>query len=256
MRGIDVWTAGVAFRPERIDGDDPVKAREVLTRDGAVILTGWSPQPDSVVRAAAAVLGTRLRGLEEVRSRTTQRAKELALHSDGANVAVDIHDRRVQLRDPDIDYVLVLCETAAPAGGESFVADGYRLIERIREHDPELYDFLSGIDVDLTSGVGLSDVLPVPRVCRMLEWTRGGRMVLRAAPWARPRPRETRRDDHQRMLDAYTDVLTALTAAAPDSRLEPGEIQLLDNYRCPHGVRAHDGQRRTHVLRCKSAEAL
>jgi gamma-butyrobetaine dioxygenase len=139
---------------------------------------------DSAVRAAAAVLGTRLRWLEAVRSRRTEAGGELGLHTDGANVVVDVHDRHVRLRDPDIDYVLVLCETPAAQGGDSVVADGYRLVERLREGNPELNEFLTGVDVDFTSSLSHSGVGTVPVVARMVEWTRGGRMVVRAATHA------------------------------------------------------------------------
>jgi hypothetical protein len=57
---------GVDFVPERVPCGGPDVARTLLSADGAVILTGWPVRPDSVVNAAAAVLGTRLRVLEKV----------------------------------------------------------------------------------------------------------------------------------------------------------------------------------------------
>jgi gamma-butyrobetaine dioxygenase len=249
--------AGVAFLPERVGVDDVSSARELLARDGAVTLTGSPVEPDALVRVAATVLGTRLRHLEDVRSRTTESGGELPLHTDGINVVVDIHGRHTQQRDHDIDFVLVLCDTPAPVGGESVTVDGYRLVDRIRQHRPELHEFMTTVDVDFTSGVRELEAHRQPlRACRMIEWTRGGRMVLRAYPWAVPLPMDPLRDEHQHRLNEYADVLTALFVAAPHYRLGRGEIQLLDSYRCPHGVRAHHGTRRTHVLSCKSTAAL
>lgn len=249
--------AGVAFLPTRVGVDDVSEARELLARDGAVILTESPVEPDALVRAAAMVLGTRLRHLEDVRSRTTESGGELVLHTDGVHVVVDIHGRHTQQRDHDIDFVLVLCETPAPVGGESVTVDGYRLVERIRRDRPELYEFMTTVDVDFTSGVReLEAHRQPPRACRMIEWTRGGRMVLRAYPWAVPLPMDPLREEHQHRLDEYVEVLAELFAAAPHDRLGTGEIQLLDSYRCPHGVRAHHGIRRTHVLSCKSTAAL
>ncbi|HEV7805762.1 MAG TPA: TauD/TfdA family dioxygenase [Solirubrobacteraceae bacterium] len=248
--------AGVAFLPQRVRHDEMAQARELLDRDGAVILTGWPAEQDSAVLAAATILGTRLRWLEMVRSRCTEAGEELGLHTDGANVLIDVHDRPVRLRDPDVDYVLILCETPASEGGQSMIADGYRLVERLREDDPELYEFLTTVDVDFTSSLSHNGVGVMPVVARMVEWTRGGRMVVRAATHAQPQPREPRWSAHARHLAAYADVLATLIVDAPRERLAPGEILVLDNYRCPHGVSAHEGHRRTHVLRCKSAEAL
>jgi hypothetical protein len=248
---------GVAFQPERVGVDELSAARDLLARDGAVILTGSPVEPDDLVRAAATVLGTRLRLLEEVRTRTTGSGEELPLHTDGINVVVDIHGRHTQLRDHDIDTVFVLCHTPAAVGGESITADGYRLVESVRQHRPELYEFMTTVDVDFTSGVRDLDAHRQPlRACRMIEWTRGGRMVLRAYPWAVPLPMDPRRDEHQQRLDEYNELLTAVSAAAPHDLLGSGEIQVLDSYRCPHGVRAHEGTRRTHVLSCKSTAAL
>jgi hypothetical protein len=45
--------AGAAFQPERARGTD---ARVLLEQDGAVILTGLPPEPDSLVLAAGRCL--------------------------------------------------------------------------------------------------------------------------------------------------------------------------------------------------------
>ncbi len=248
---------GVDFVPERLPRTETSAARQLLERDGAVILTGWPVEPDSVVNAAAAMLGTRLRELERVRQRTTNNSDALTLHRDGAHVVVDIHDRLVRLRIADPDYALILCTAPAPAGGESFVVDGYRLIDRLREGAPELYEFITTVDIDVTSRNTLPDVYRVPRVCRMVEWTRGGRMIVQVAEGAQPAPRETQWDEHERLIATYADVITTVAAQVRgDTTLAAGEILVLDNYRCLHGVRAHGGRRTVHVLRCKSQDGL
>lgn len=252
---------GVDFVPERLARTETSLARQRLQRDGAVILTGWPVEPDSVVSAAAAVLGTRLREFEKVRERTTENADALALHRDGAHVVVDIHDRLVRVRIADPDYALILCTAPAPAGGESFVVDGYRLIDRLRDGAPELYEFITTVDVDITSKWISrnihTDLYRVPRVCRMVEWTRGGRMIVLSGEGAQPAPRETQWDEHERLIATYAEVITAAAAVIrADTTLAAGEVLVLDNYRCLHGVRAHEGRRTTHVLRCKSQDGL
>lgn len=246
----------VDFVPERVPGGETVRARKLLERDGAVILTGWPVEPDSTVNAAAAVLGTRLRELEKVRARTTENAEVLTLHRDGAHVVVDVAQQPVRLRLPDPDYVFILAASSARFGGESVVVDGYRLIDQLRTEAPDLYQLLTTVDVDVTSAVPHGDVYRMPRVCRMVEWTRGGRMIVRVAQHAQPAPRETEWDEHQRMIDAYEEVLTSVAAQVRDDTiLAPGDVLVLDNYRCLHSVRPHEGPRTSHVLRCKSADA-
>ncbi|MGH3769701.1 MAG: TauD/TfdA family dioxygenase [Pseudonocardiaceae bacterium] len=249
------------FVPQRVSRTEISAARQLLQRDGAVILTGWPAEPDSVVSATAAVLGTRLRELERVRPKTTDNADALTLHRDGAPVVVDIRDRLVHVRIADPDYVLILCAAPAPTGGESFVVDGYRLIDRLRHGAPELYEFITSVDVDVTSlwvSKNIhSDLYRVPRLCRMVEWTRGGRMIVHSAEGAQPAPRETEWEEHARTIAAYADVITTVgTQVRGDTTLAAGEVLVLDNYRCLHGVRAHEGRRTVHVLRCKSQDAL
>lgn len=174
-----------------------------------------------------------------------------------AHIVIDIHDRLVRLRFPDPDYALILCTTPAPAGGESVVVDGYQLIDRLRDEAPELYEFATSVDVDTTSRITYTDVYRVPRVCRLVEWTRGGRMIVRVAEHAQPAPRESQWEEHERLIAAYVDVITTVAAQARrDNALAAGEVLILDNYRCLHGVRAHGGTRTTHVLRCKSQDGL
>lgn len=241
---------------QRVDRHDVAQARTLLTRAGAVVLTGWPVEPDSVVLAAATVLGSRLREIEQVRERTTVDGPDLSAHRDGAHVVVEVHGRRTQLRMPEPDVVLVLCVSPARAGGQSYVVDGYRLVDRLRAARPELHAFLTTVDVDVTSGIEGSSYRP-PQACRLVEWTRGGRRVVRTPQSAVPVPRDPDADRHRQLIEAYRDVVAA--AAAPqgrDTALRAGEVLVLDNYRCLHGVRAHQGPRTMQVGRARSADAL
>jgi gamma-butyrobetaine dioxygenase len=246
---------GFDILPPRVGRVDVAAARAAVERDGGVVLTGWPAEPDSLVVAAATVLGTRLRGLEKVQRRTTVDGGELDLHRDGAHVVVEIQDRQVRLRHPDIDYVLVLCHSPAAVGGDSVVVDGYRIAEHVRATDPQLYRFLTGVDVDLTTGIGRSDVHHVPRVARLLEHTRGGRLIVRVADGVQPVPRESEWDEHVELIARWDRVLDEARAAVTRStRLGEGEILLLDNYRCLHGVTPHSGPRTTYVARATTAD--
>ncbi|MGH8908719.1 MAG: hypothetical protein ACRD0K_20045 [Egibacteraceae bacterium] len=146
----DLWPVvePVGFVPSRTA--DPAAARRALEADGAVILTGCEPVPDAIVVAAAALLGARLRHLSPVRPVTTAQSEALALHTDGALISYEIGGRQRRLRDLDEDYALLLCVRQSSSGGESVVADGYRLVDRICTHPRtvELGAFLTGVDVD------------------------------------------------------------------------------------------------------------
>lgn len=92
--------ADVAFEPETARGDT---ARRLLSRDGAVILTGLPPTADGLVLAAAEVFGSRLRRIYPVRNRACDRGERIDLHSDSHHLVVDVHGRATPLRDADED---------------------------------------------------------------------------------------------------------------------------------------------------------
>lgn len=175
---LELLMAGTAFAPARARA---AQARELLDRDGAVILCGLPPQPDSLVLAAAEVLGTRLSRLYPVRERRSDRDDHIQLHNDSHRVEVDVHGQTVQLRDPDEDYVLVQCVHRAVSGGASLVADGYRVVDRLRDAHPGLWEFLTTVDVDFYGAWNPHRGVPnTPQVCRHVEWTQP------VAAWCEP----------------------------------------------------------------------
>lgn len=102
---------GVGFVPARCARDDMTGVRKALKADGAAILTGWAADRDSIVIAAATILGTDLRGLEVLDERTTEDTARThgapspgLLHRDGHRVAIRINGRIVEVRYSDPDY--------------------------------------------------------------------------------------------------------------------------------------------------------
>jgi gamma-butyrobetaine dioxygenase len=245
---------GVGVVPARVDVP---QSRAVFERDGAVIVPGTPTDPDELVVAAARTLGGRLRALTGIRQQGGTDSPALGLHSDGANVVVEIHGRRVPLREPDEDYLYMLCSSPAPSGGDSVLIDGYALVDRLAEAAPELHAFLTRCDVDYFGGwrTPARGVPATPLVRRLVEWTRGGRRVVRASDYAAPVPREPRWGEQMALLDDYADVLATAFDCAPRFRLEAGDLMALDNYRYLHGRDAFRGTRELHVLAVRSADA-
>lgn len=246
--------AGVGFVPQRARGG---AARTLLDRDGAVILTGYPPAPDSLTRSAADVLGTRLRELFPIRERAADCDDRVHLHNDSHNVVADVHGRTTRFRDPDEDYVLVQCVNQASCGAASVIADGYRFVDRLREAYPPLWEFLTTVDLDFYGSWGLQRGVPAtPQLCRHVEYTRGGRRVVRANQGARPLPRDPRATNHEAMLDLFADLRASLAAGAPRVPLHDGEILLVDNYRCWHGRDPHESPRLVRVMTVKTTDAM
>ena len=244
-----------AFVPARVPAED---ARDVFHRDGAVIIQAPSRGPEVLVDIAAALLGTRLRQLFPIRCQRGDHADQLKLHSDGAVLTVDVHGRAVRLRDPDEDYLFMRCATPAPQGGDSFMIDGYRLVDQLATGLPDLHAFLTGADVDYFGGWSNPGrgTATTPLVRRLVEYTRAGRRIVRACDHACPVPREPAWDDHEIRLRQYAGVLATCTAATPRFRLGAGEILAMDNYRFLHGRDGYSGTRLMHVLTVLSTDAM
>ncbi len=246
--------AGVAFEPERARGS---RARELLDRDGAVVVPGYAPEPDSLVRVAADLLGTRLQRVFPVRERRAEHSEQARLHNDSYNVVVNVHGRETQLRDPNEDYVLIQCAQRAEIGGDSLLADGYRMLDRLRAAEPELWNFLTRVDVDLYGSWGDQPAVPrTPYICRLHEYTRGGRRIARANQGAQPMPRDPHWPKHERLLDRFADIRATIEVSAPRFRLDDGDILFIDNYRCWHGRDAHETPRIVNVVTVKTVDAM
>ncbi|MBW0117364.1 TauD/TfdA family dioxygenase [Pseudonocardia abyssalis] len=247
--------APLGVTPARVDDAD---ARAVLDRDGAVILPGRGSDPEELVTVAARLLGGRLRELFGIRLQHGVDSPALTLHSDGATVTVDVHGRAVRLRDPDEDYLFMLCTRPAQRGGDSVLIDGYALVDVLRETRPDLHEFLTTCDVDFFGGwtVRPHSVPLTPLVRGLVEHTRRGRRAVRASDYALPVPREPRWDAHLAHLDEYADVLATAQECAARFRLEAGELLVLDNYRFVHGRDAFAGERTMHVMTVRSTGAF
>ena len=249
LNKFDAVVDGIGLVPERVAATDGEGARKLIQRDGAVVLTGAPVSPDSLVVAAAHVFGAGLRRVFPVRHRGSEAGGTVAFHTDGFNVVVDVGGVPTRLRDPNEDYVLIQAAKRAAEGGRSVVADASALVARLREHDPELYGFLAGADVDYFGAwTGLPGVPKAPYVCRHLEWTRAGRQIVRINGGARPLPRDPNAERIEEFLARYTALAEAAFAAAPRVDLAEGEILLVDNYRCWHGRDPHQGERLVYIL--------
>lgn len=236
----------------------PADARRVLAEDGVVLVPDAGPDPEALVVLAATVLGGRLRELFGIRPQGGTDSPALGLHNDGAYLQADVHGRTVRLRDPDEDHLLMHCSSPAPAGGDSVLVDGYRLVDRLAGDHPDLHAFLTGCDVDFFGG--RTDpprgVPATPLLRRMVEHTRGGRRAVRASDYAVPVPRAPQWDEHLARIEEYADLLAGAFEAAPRFRMDAGDLLVLDNYRFLHGRDAFTGSRVLHVLSVRTSEAF
>ncbi|MDT0345729.1 TauD/TfdA family dioxygenase [Streptomyces litchfieldiae] len=249
--------AGPGLVPGRAAAGRTRDARRLLARDGAVILTGWESTADALFAAAAGALGSRLRQLFPPRLRQAADAGPVHLHADSFDLVVDVGGVPVRYRDPDEDHVLIQVLHAPDSGGASFLADAYRFVDACRTDDPELWEFLTGYDIDLYGAWApeLRGLPATPRVGRHVEYTRTGRRIVRRAEGAVPLHRDPAAAHVRAMLDRFEKAVHALQDGLPRFTLAEGEILLLDNYRCWHGRDAHAGDRAVRILTLRTTDA-
>lgn len=242
--------------PDRVPRERGQEARALLSRDGAVVLTGYENTADALVAAAARTLGSRLRELYPHRVRTSREGAPVHLHADGLDLVVDVGGVPGRRRHPDEDHVLIQCVRPAPSGGDSFAADAYGFVDGLASTDPALLDFLTGTDVDLYGEwAGLRGLPAAPRVARHVEYTRTGRRIARRTDGAAPLHRDPDADRVRAMLARFEESVHALEPALPRFGLAEGDILVLDNYRCWHGRDAHTGERTVRILTLRTADA-
>ncbi|WP_121702941.1 TauD/TfdA family dioxygenase [Streptomyces sp. E5N298] len=252
----DSAASGPGVSPARVPRERADEARELLRRDGAVVLTGHENASDALVVAAAQVIGDRLRELYPHRVRTSHDGGPVHLHADSFDLVVDIGGVPHRRRHPDEDFVLVQCVRPALQGGDSFALDAYAFVDTLASTDPALHSFLHGSDVDLYGAWADLRGLPAsPRVGRHVEFTRTGRRVVRRTDGALPLHRDPDTEHIRTQLARLDDAVHGIEPSLPRLRLDMGDILVLDNYRCWHGRDGHTGERTVRILTARSAEA-
>lgn len=112
------------------------------------------------------------------------------------------------------------------------------------------------IDIDIFgSWRQLPGVRAATRVCRLVEYTRTGRRIVRLNGNAQPMLRSPGYDAAADLISEFRDVAATAAAAVPRFTLEAGDVLMLDNYRCWHGREGFTGMRRLYVQTVQSDDA-
>lgn len=126
------------------------------------------------------------------------------------------------------DVQVMVCARAADRGGEHLFIDGWALLDRVRDEDPDLYRLLFEAPRRIPFVFG--DVFG-PTVA-----LRGGALTFTHAP------RVLRDDAIAVRLARFVDASPVIELAT-----RAGEILVADNHRMLHGRRAFEGQAREYV---------
>lgn len=224
---------------------DPQRARELLDRDGAAVVTGFDTSEASAARVAGFVLQDRLvaagkpievtdgGGLDRRRTADAGR-RMLPLHTDGYAYGAQA---------PDVFFLL--CATPSPHDGLSFLVDQQALLEAISE-DPvgaELATFVREHPVDQSEPGGVQAIGPIA-----LALPSGGRAVRRSLD-VRPADDDPDPARTDRLLKMWSGLLDAVGALAQRFAVGAGDALAIDNTRLAHGRDAYTSDGRS-LWRC------
>jgi len=213
---------------------DPAQARTIVEADGCAVVTGLGTAPADGVALARALFGedllrapdpseVRIGGDRDRRLPTIDHTTPLLPHTDGFAYG--------QLYP---DYFLLLCAESSPEGGESFLVDGYAVVEELRANGHEaIVERLATVAVDQTEPDMQRSIDPI------IGRTPTGRMMLRLFPFQRPSSESNDVDADATMIATWRASVIEAAEAAPRFKLGRGEAVVVDNYRMMHAREAY-----------------
>ena len=211
---------------------DPAEAARLVAHRGAVILTGCDTSEAGARAVAERVWHDQVLAVPDPaavreggdKDRLKRDAQEmLELHTDGFAYG-----------DKAPDVMALVCVQDGAVGGESFLADGYALLEHM---DSTLKRFLLDVPIDQTEPGAHQTIAPI------VLGLPSGRRAVRQPFYAQPAPGSADPEGDASLIRRWKDLTVELSAATPRFRLAPGEVLLVDNYRVLHGRDPYEGER-------------
>ncbi len=229
--GIDL----AGFVPERTA--DPATALHALERTGAAILSSSGTGRTHAAAATIEVLASRLRAHRQPVDIGTNPVPGQPTYFDPATRTVNSNpatggnahcDGYMLYGNAYPDVVSLLCVRPAPAGGESAVLDGYRVLDAVEAADPEMGAFLRETPVEQSTPTG------VPCRAPIAARAPGGRVALRCHEHQRCPDGVKPDPSAQDKIRRWHEAVDRAAEAAPRFLLGPGDLLCMDNYRVFH----------------------
>jgi gamma-butyrobetaine dioxygenase len=215
--------------------DDPATARALVRSDGAAILTGWGTTADEARAAALAVFGADVLAVPE--PARVYEGGEGDRRPFGSHEPLPLHTDGFAYGGLACDHFLLTCVIDGETGGESVLVDGYALVDALATEEPELHEFVTGVDIDQTE----PDMRPF--VAPLVHQRTNGRRVVRRPGFVLPAPTSTDPEHDRAMMRRWSEVTEQQRHVARRFRLAPGEVACVDNDRMLHSRDAFTGER-------------
>jgi gamma-butyrobetaine dioxygenase len=211
---------------------DPGSAAAMVAERGAAILVGCGPTEADARGVAERVWQDQVVAVPEPAAVNEGGDQDRVKRAD--HERLDLHSDGFAYGDKAPDVMALVCVQDGTTGGESFLADGYALLEHM---DAGLRDFLLTTPVDQTEPGAHETIAPIVLTLP------SGRRAVRQPLYARPAATAATPDRDAVQIARWRDLTAELSGRIPRFRLAPGEVLLVDNYRCLHGRDPYEGAR-------------
>ena len=216
---------------------DPQEALRLVKQAGAAILTGLGREAEDGRQAAMAVFGDKLLAVPPAAIVNEGGDKDRRPMGLTYETRSKCHSDGYAYGDKYPDYILLLCNKHSEEGGESFLVDGYKMLEVMAE-DPEVGWIPQALN---TVRINQTEAGMQPSTSTIVKTSPMGRKMLLMANEIDQRPRDDSTDPvrDQEMLVKWRETIYEATDHIPHFKLYPGEAYVVDNYRLFHGREAY-----------------
>jgi len=211
------------------------QALELLRRDGAVIVSGIGGGSEDARAVAQSLFGTTVRAIPPAARVFEGGEMDRRLPGIDHQVRLPAHTDGYAYGDLYPDYFLLSCVRASPGGGDSFLVDGYAVLNAMQA-DQELHwipDALRQVSIDQTESGMQHAISPI------VQRNDQGRIMVRKTHDQKPAAGSTDRTRDLAMIAAWHRVSEQVAEQAPRFKLAAGQAVVVDNYRMLHGRDAY-----------------
>ena len=215
--------------------DDHAEALTLLRRDGAVCIRNAGIEASDATGLGHRLFGDKVLTIPEAARVFEGGEKDQYVELDHRN-PLRPHTDGFAYGDRYPDFISLNCVRSSPNGGESFLVDGYALLDQLH-NDTEtrwLAEALSSTPVDQTE-----ENMQVSQSC-IVQQSPSGRKMLRRNFSTKPLKTSQQPDQDQLMIDSWVRAVDAAGKSAPRFKLEPGDALVIDNYRVLHAREGYE----------------
>lgn len=207
------------------------EARLALQQDGAAIVETIECTEPGTRAFAKEFFGQTLRALPEG-ARVFEGGEHDITRVQATNLkTTPCHTDGFAYGDLYPDYLLLSSVQACEVGGNSILVDGYKILDTLAQ-DPELAWAATALReqfIDQTEPGMQTSLSPI---CMD---NGSGRAMVRRTLEQRPAPTSGNPEKDQEMIELWHDSVDRASKLAPQFKLLPGQVVIVDNYRLMHG---------------------